>query len=155
MGGEPKAGSNLPKVPYWHLWTDDDGISRHTRCEFTAFESAALGPGGLPQWNHALVDNANAFVTVLPVGWNADWHINFVPKFIFVLSGSWYVESMDGDRVVMGPGEFSYGGDQNVKTDAEGRFGHLSGVVGDAPCVQLVLQRNDEAWTALRPGAFK
>jgi hypothetical protein len=137
------------------LWTDDDGISRHTRCAFYAFENAALGPGDSPQWNNTLVDNANAFLTVLPVGWSAGWHMNHVPKWIFTLSGRWYVESMDGVRVEMGPGEYCFGGDQNAKTDDEGRVGHLSGQVGDEPCVQLILQRNDDAWTALRPGAFK
>jgi len=155
MDGSPGAETNPPKLPYWHLWTDDEGISRHTLCEFSAFENAALGPGDSPQWNNTLVDNANAFLTVLPVGWVAGWHMNHVPKWIFTLSGRWYVESMDGVRVEMGPGEYCFGGDQNAKTDAEGRVGHLSGMIGDEPCVQLILQRNDDAWTALRPGAFK
>jgi hypothetical protein len=31
------------------------------------------------------------------------------------LSDRWFVESMDGQRVEMGPGEISFGGDQNAK----------------------------------------
>jgi hypothetical protein len=146
---------DAPKLPYWHLWTDDSGISRQTQCELTEFTNASLGPGDATQWNNTLVDNANAFLTVLPVGWSAGWHMNHVPKWIFTLSGSWYVESMDGHRVVMGPGEYAYGGDQNCIANSKGHIGHLSGHVGDVPCVQLILQRNDDAWTALRPGAFK
>jgi hypothetical protein len=43
----------------------DDGISRHTRCGFTTFEMATLSPGDSPQRNNTLVDDANAFLTVL------------------------------------------------------------------------------------------
>lgn len=143
------------RLQYWHLWADDDGISHQTLCELTEFTQASLGPGDSAQWNHPLVDNGNAFLTVLPVGWASGWHVNHVPKWIYTMTGQWYVESMDGQRVVMGPGDLGYGGDQNCIEDAKGRLGHLSGQVGDVPTVQLILQRNDDKWTALRPGAFK
>jgi hypothetical protein len=39
----------------------------------------------------------------------------------------------------MGPGEISFGADQNAK-EADGRKGHLSGVVGDEPAVLLLIQ---------------
>jgi hypothetical protein len=55
------------------------------------------------------------------------------------LSGRWFVESMDGQRVEMGPGEISFGADQNAR-EAGGRKGHLSGVVGDEPAVLLLIQ---------------
>ena len=45
------------------------------------------------------------FVTVLPVGWVADRHENPRPQWIIPLSGRWFVSSMDGVRVEMGPGE--------------------------------------------------
>ncbi len=142
------------RLAYWHLWTDDGGVSRQTLCQLPEFLMGVLGPGDSPQWSHDLVDVGNSFFTELPVGWTASWHMNHVPKWIVVLRGSWYVESMDGQRQVFGPGTFSFGGDQGCIADAEGRIGHLSGQVGDEPCLQLILQRNDDAWTALRPGAF-
>lgn len=43
-------------------------------------------------------------------------------------------------RVEMGPGELSFGNDQNTKPDAQGRRGHLSGTVGDKPCVVMMVQ---------------
>jgi len=49
--------------------------------------------------------DATVFVTVLPVGWIGDWHENPRPQWIIPLSGRWFVESMDGVRVEMGPGE--------------------------------------------------
>ena len=145
-----------PKISYWHLWTDDHGVSRHTRCELTDFDLGALGPGDSLQWNDTLLKYGNAFLTVLPVAWSAGWHMNKTAKWIVVLSGQWYVESMDGERVVIGAGEFSFGGDQGCKADAQGRIGHLSGQVGDVPCVQLIIQNNEpNAWLRARPGDFK
>ncbi|MCB1486248.1 MAG: cupin domain-containing protein [Bauldia sp.] len=145
-----------PRLAYWHLWADDDGISHHTQCHLSQFESARLGPGDAPQWNDRVLRTGNAFLTVLPVGWTAGWHINETAKWIFVLTGAWYVESMDGQRVEIGAGEFSFGGDQDCKADSAGRIGHLSGQVGDVPCVQLIVQNNDPAaWAGARPGAFE
>ena len=140
---------------YWHLWVNDDGVSCHTECTISDFALGQLGPGDSPQFSRPLLDQGNAFVTYLPVGWTADWHENHVPKWIYVLKGAWSVESMDGQRVIMQAGEYSYGGDQGCNPTADGKVGHLSAQVGDEPCVQLVIQRNDEAWRALRPGAFQ
>ena len=36
----------------------------------------------------------------------------------------------------------------------DGRWGHLSGQVGDEPCLQLIIQRNDDAWMQAPPGFF-
>ena len=150
----PMDASPPEPLGYWHLWTDDDGSSRQTWCHLPPFLSGVLGPGDAPQWSLDLLQDGNAFLTLLPVGWRAGWHENHVPKWIFVLSGSWYVESMDGERQVFGPGSFSFGGDQNCVAGADGRLGHLSGQVGDEPCLQLIIQRHDDAWRCARPGFF-
>ena len=71
------------------------------------------------------------------------------------LRGRWFVETMDGQRVEMGPGELSFGGDQHTRADAEGRQGHRSGTVGDEPCYLMVVQLEDDAFEAARPGAFE
>jgi len=94
-------------------------------------------------------------VANMPVGWIGDWHENPKPQWIIPLSGRWFVETTDGVRVEMGPGELSFGGDQNAKPDAHGRVGHRSGTVGDAPAVVMIVQLNDKKWVAARPGAFK
>jgi hypothetical protein len=49
---------------------------------------------------------------------------------------------MDGTRVEMGPGELSFGEDQST-VERDGRRGHLSGTIGDAPAVLMVVQLND------------
>ena len=104
-----------PTIPYWHVWTDTDGISRQSRCDMTEFQMAAIRPEAAPQWIGAKIRHGTTvFVTVLPVGWIGDWHENPQPQWIIPLSGRWFVETMDGVRVEMGPGEISFGEDQRA-----------------------------------------
>jgi hypothetical protein len=50
-----------------------------------------------------------------------------------------YVETMDGIRVEMGPGEMSFGEDQNTRP-RNAKKGHLSGTIGPEPAVLMVVQ---------------
>jgi len=61
---------------------------------------------------------------------------------------------MDGQKVVFNAGEFSFGGDQGCIATPDGKKGHLSTQVGDEPSVQLIIQRNDDAWRGAKPGFF-
>jgi hypothetical protein len=132
--------SAKPTVHYWRLWTDADGVSRQTQCSMTEFELKSIKPPADPQWlGKKLSGRMTTLVTVLPVDWIGNWHENPRPQWIIPLSGRWFVESMDGMRVEMGPGELSFGGDQNCR-EADGRLGHRSGTVDDAPAVLMVIQ---------------
>lgn len=129
-----------PVVAYWHLWTDEEGISHQRRCELVGFDLKSIGGGAKPQWQgRKTTGQASVEVTVLPVGWVGGWHENPKPQWIIPLSGRWFVESMDGQRVEMGPGEISFGEDQNTRA-MDGKKGHSSGVVGDAPAVLMLVQ---------------
>ena len=129
-----------PRVPYWHLWTDEDGVSHQRRCELTDYELKGVG-GASPQWNNKQGTHPSTVVfTVQPVGWVGDWHENPAPQWIVVLSGRWWIESMDGTRIEQGPGEFSFGEDQNCSRTADGRTGHRSGTIGDEPAVLMTVQ---------------
>jgi hypothetical protein len=135
MSSDPK-----PAVSYWHLWTDPEGVSHQTRCTLTDFEKAAIQPQAAPQWiGDKTKEDATVFVTVLPAGWVGDWHENPKPQWIIPLSGRWSVESMDGQRVEMGPGEMSFGEDMNTRAP-DGRGGHRSGTVGNEPAVLMIVQ---------------
>jgi hypothetical protein len=135
--------ADQPSVPYWHLWTDADGISRQQRCAMTHFTLKSMQPPAAPQWQGDRTSGAmTTMVTVQPVGWVGEWHENPKPQWIVPLSGRWFVESMDGVRVEMGPGEVSFGGDQNCRT-IDGKRGHRSGTIGDAPAVLMVVQFDD------------
>ncbi|MGB3292046.1 MAG: hypothetical protein WBB01_03520 [Phormidesmis sp.] len=142
-----------PALGYWHVWTDDEGVSHQTRCELTAFEQESMGGDAAPQWNNRLMKGAAEVVfSVLPVGWVGEWHENPRPQWIVPLSGRWYVKTMDGDRVEMGPGEVSFGGDQNTRPNADGQQGHLSGTAGEEPAKLMVIQLQGDEYLAARPG---
>jgi hypothetical protein len=147
--------SKPPSRSYWHVWTDDDGTSHQTRCDLTNFAMKSMGGKAAPQWNaEVCASAANVLVCVLPVGWVGDWHENPMPQWIIPLSGTWYVETMDGTRVEMGPGEISFGADQHTKPDADGHSGHKSGTVGHEPATLMLVQLDDPRFVAARPGAF-
>ena len=129
-----------PTTGYWHLWTDEHGVSHQKRCALSAFGLAQVGQAA-PQWNDAQArGEATVVFTVQPVGWVGDWHENPAPQWIVPLTGRWWVESMDGRRIEMGPGELSLGEDQHCVADAEGRKGHRSGTAGDEPAHLMTVQ---------------
>jgi hypothetical protein len=135
--------NDRPSVPYWHLWTDPDGVSRQKRCFLTDFELASMMPPADPQWQGIKSSGKmTVMVTVQPVGWVGTWHENPKPQWIVPLSGRWFVEAMDGTRVEMGAGEISFGADQNCH-EHDGKRGHRSGTIGDAPAVLMVIQFED------------
>ena len=111
-----------PTVPYWRLWADSAGVSHQEVCVMTGFELKSIQAPAQPQWQgHTSRDVMNVMITVLPASWAGDWHENPKPQWIMPLSGRWFVESMDGERVEFGPGDLSFGGDQNCN-EIEGRM---------------------------------
>jgi hypothetical protein len=154
MAGSSEAAT--PTLAYWHVWTDDSGVTHQTSCELSAFKFESMGGKAGPQWNDRLpTSEANMLFCILPVGWNGDWHENPKPQWIAVVAGRWFVETMDGTRVEMGVGEIAFGGDQNSKPDAQGRVGHRSGTLGDEPCTLMIVQLDGGAFVGARPGDFK
>ena len=142
-----------PEIFYWHLWTDEAGISHQTRCSLQNFDFKGVG-NAAPQWNTRQPrGEATVVFTVQPSGWVGEWHENPAPQWIVPLSGAWWVEAMDGTRIEFGPGEISLGEDQNCKADAQGRKGHRSGTIGDEPAVLMTVQLHISPVGA--PGHFK
>ncbi|MBL1178933.1 hypothetical protein [Pantanalinema sp. GBBB05] len=139
--GNPANQPMPPIIDYWHVWTDANGISHQSRRQIQDFTLKSISPPAAPQWMGALQqEGATVVFAVLPIGWIGDWHENPKPQWIIPLSGRWFVETMDGQRVEMGSGEISFGADQNTQADAQGRRGHLSGTVGDEPAVLMIVQ---------------
>jgi hypothetical protein len=128
-----------PSVPFWHLWVDEDGVSHQTQCHLTEYVLEGVGAAD-PQWNDRQPTHPSTVVfTVQPVGWIGDWHENPAPQWIIVLSGRWWIESMDGTRIEQGPGAFSFGEDQGCVETGD-RKGHRSGTIGDEPAVLMTVQ---------------
>lgn len=131
-----------PAVSYWHLWADEEGVSHQKQCRMTEFTLGSMGEAD-PQWKgRKTTGKMTTMMTVLPVGWIGEWHENPKPQWIIPLSGRWSVEAMDGTKAEFGPGEISFGGDQNC-TEVDGHKGHRSATVGDAPAVLMLLQFDD------------
>jgi hypothetical protein len=143
-----------PRIDYWHVWTDQSGISRQTRCVLTHFALKGMS-GAAPQWQNEIeAKGATINFSILPVGWVGDWHENPKPQWIIPLSGRWFVETMDGHRVEMGPGDISFGEDQGSVTTSDGRKGHRSGTIGREPAVLMLVQLVERP-TVASPCRFK
>jgi hypothetical protein len=146
--------SGRPTILYWHLWTDADGISRLTQCTMTEFKLKSMNTPADPQWQGtSFTGKMTTMVTVQPVGWIGAWHENPKPPWIVPLSGRWFVEAMDGTRIERGPGEISFGSDQNCR-EVDGKRGHRSGTLGEVPAVLMVVQL-EEASAPLSPCEFR
>ncbi|MEC4818242.1 MAG: cupin domain-containing protein [Scytonema sp. PMC 1069.18] len=144
-----------PTIDYWHVWVDQDGVSHQSRCKIQDFIQKSVAPPASPQWMNQLQEaNAKVVFSVLPVGWTGTWHENPKPQWIIPLSGRWFVETMDGQRVEMGPGEISFGEDQGTKEDKQGHKGHYSGTVGNQPAVLMLVQL-EQSPTTEQPCRFK
>ena len=114
----------------------------------------SISEGAAPSWIDKLnTPGATVLMVVQPVGWVGEWHENPKPQWIIPLSGRWFVETMDGKRVEMGPGDVSFGGDQNTKRDAQGRRGHRSGTVGNQASVNLIVQLEKDPFAGQPCGA--
>ena len=134
------ANAAAPSYPYWHAYVDARGQTRQVKCSFARLELKAVNDGVAPQWLERL-DGAveKVSVTTQPVGWVGDWHENPGPQWIIPLSGRWFVETQDGQRVEMGPGDVSLGEDLGSKPNAAGHRGHLSGTLGDQPATLMIV----------------
>jgi hypothetical protein len=73
--GSDLTDDQKPTVPYWHLYTDENGISRQRRCLMTRFELKSIQPPADPQWQGVRYhDGMTTMVIVLPVAWVGTWH---------------------------------------------------------------------------------
>ncbi len=142
LTGVAAAQSPSPQpLPYWHVWVDGAGQTHQTRCEFKDLSTLSLGKDVAPVFGDTLPDApAHVVIAQFPKGWVGQWHPNPKSQWIVPLSGRWFVETMDGHRVEMGPGDASFGEDQASTPDAAGHVGHLSGTLGDAPITLMFVQ---------------
>lgn len=153
MKSKDTKNKHVPRLTYWHVFTDDAGVSRQEKVELTNFKKESMGGDAAEQWNKHVMDSAaHVMFAEMPAGWIGEWHENPKPQWIIPLSGRWFVETMDGMRVEMGVGELSFGGDQNTKADKNGNKGHISGTVGNEPVKLMIIQLKDEKWIAATPG---
>ena len=139
------SGSPAPRPTILHVLTDAVGRSRIHRCAIEGLTFGQVVADVPPVWRTAAEhDVASHAIWVLPTGWRGAWHRNPARQWLIPLRGRWFVETQDGARVEMGPGEMHLGDDLDSTPDELGRVGHDSGVLGDEPCtVQVIALAGD------------
>lgn len=140
---EPAAAedTSCSVLPYYRLGIGRTGLTTMEPLVMSGFESRSLGGFASPSW---VLDLPGLFQNVsfvlLPIGWIGDWHESPFPQWVVALSGRWFVETQDGTRVEMGPGDLHWGEDQGTRERAGGH-GHRSGQLGESPCMLMMVQR--------------
>lgn len=139
--GTQDANAQPAGVPYWDNWVDQAGISHLTKCKLKNFKLSQLAAHADPQWvNHAQQGQARMITSIQPANWKGGWQAPESVQWIVPLQGVWFVESMDGTRVELNPGDALLSEDVGAKRDSHGHTGHLSGNVGDAPVALMITQ---------------
>lgn len=133
-----------PQVPVLSMWTDAAGefagLSRIAATNLAGFGLKSVGGKADPQWLRPFPGEVSSLLfAVLPVGWVGEWHESPAPQWVVPLRGRWFIETQDGARVEMGPGDIHFGQDQGT-SEVDGNKGHRSGQIGDEPCIQLMIQ---------------
>ncbi|MEJ5913237.1 hypothetical protein [Pseudokineococcus sp. 1T1Z-3] len=140
LEGDGTDPDSPPRMPFLHMWTDLDGVSHIADSLMAGFGRKSVGGPAAPQWLRPFPGQVSAVAfAVLPVGWVGAWHESPAPQWVVPVRGRWFIETQDGVRVEMGPGDIHLGQDQGT-TERDGRQGHLSGCVGDEPCFQMIVQ---------------
>jgi len=140
LSNDGKQHDNPPKMPMLHMWTDTDGISKVTETFMTGFGMKSIGGGADPQWLRPFAGDVKSIkFAVLPVGWVGDWHESPQAQWVIPIKGKWYLETQDGARAEMGPGDIHFGQDIGTK-EVNGKKGHISGCLGEEPCFQMIVQ---------------
>jgi len=129
-----------PGFPVWHVWCDGAGVSHQKQEWFADFNLTSFIQDIPEIWRSPSREAPTTILFLhLVAGQEYGWHENPVPQWIVPLSGRWFVETMDGLRVEMGPGDLSFGADQGCRC-IDGRQGHRSCVVGPEPAVLMLIQ---------------
>lgn len=135
-----------PAIRLLHVLAADDGSTITHRCRVPAMTIRPVGDDIPPVWaTEPVTDTESRSVWVLPAGWHGGWHRNPSRQWVIPISGRWWVETQDGVRTAMGPGDVHLGDDLTAVPDSHSRVGHDSGVIGDEPLVVMILTTDPTA----------
>lgn len=142
LAHDDRAPGHPPLMPFWQMKDDGEGRSTIVQDWLGNFVQQVVSGDTTPIWMRAFPGQVKAvWFNVLPVGWVGDWHPSPSLQWVVPLSGRWFIETQDGHRVEMGPGDIHWGAD--IVTGRAAGIGHFSGQTGEVPCVQLMVQFHD------------
>lgn len=134
------SSENSVVMSYLSMWTKPDGLSGIGEAKLRGFVQGSVGGKASPLWMREMPGVVEKVLfNYMEVGWEGEWHESPKPQWIVPLSGRWFIETQDGTRIEMGPGDVHWG--QDLGTNAvDGNVGHRSGQLGSVPCIQLMVQ---------------
>lgn len=141
--------NKAPKLPFLHMYTDPHGKSAITQKMLTSFKKESVGGKADPQWMLSFPGKvADVKFAILPEGWMGDWHESPTPQWVIPTKGRWFIETQNGNRIEMGPGDIHFGQDTNT-VEINGNKGHKSGTIGSEPCYMIIVQFESVSETEL------
>ena len=128
-------------IEFTRLWVSSaDGHTHLQHCTIHNLTKHALPGGSTAQYVRDLLGEVQPtdLIFTQMLGDNP-WHQCPTSQFVIPMSGSWRVNTTDGDSIVMGPGHVFYQDDYRGLATAGGvKPAHFSTSVG-GPCNQLVI----------------
>ncbi|MBS1063577.1 hypothetical protein JK185_11055 [Gluconobacter wancherniae] len=132
---------NFPTLIYWDNWTDKQGVSHLTKCKLSAFRQTPSIAGEDKVWaGTEHTGMATVITKVQPPKWKGGWSETRQVQWVVPLSGTYFVQAMDGTSVELNAGDMLLSEDQNSVRDHDGHVGHLSGNVGDDAVALMITQ---------------
>ncbi|CAN5363855.1 hypothetical protein BH10PSE15_BH10PSE15_07220 [soil metagenome] len=129
-----------PRMAFWQMTNAADGRSTIAQHVLDGFLQQSVSGDTAAIWMRRFSGTVKAvWFNILPIGWVGEWHPSPSLQWVVPVSGRWFIETQDGERVEMGPGDIHWGADIENALESS-RIGHRSGQMGDQPCVQLMVQ---------------
>eukprot|EP00897_Mesotaenium_endlicherianum_P002423 jgi/Mesen1/2208/ME000152S01289 len=133
-----ESGNKDPQnFQYTHLWVSKDGETHIKEATLSGFDLKKYAEK--PQYVKEGPSPSKIVFTQLDPGLEQDLHSCPQVQFVVCLSGSWYVKTTDGTKKVFVPGDVLFQ-DNTADCPSEKQPKHFSGVVGDGPNQQLIIQ---------------
>jgi hypothetical protein len=142
-GGGDSSDKQPKDFHYTHLWVDKDGETHLKECSMQGFDLKSYAKDTPPQFVREGDPLSKVTFSELPPGNRQEPHPCPQVQFVVCLAGSWYVETTDGDRKDFKVGEVLFQDDVEDSPAAKTPK-HASGVNGDEPNQQLILQVDRE-----------
>jgi len=129
-----------PTMPFWHMQPDAEGRSTIVQQALAGFALDSVSGDAAAIWMREFKGEVKAvWFNIMPVGWVGEAHPTPALQWVVPLSGRWFIETQDGTRVEMGPGDIHWGADL-AGDGKHAATAHRSGQLGDVPCVQMMVQ---------------
>ncbi|KAK9814294.1 hypothetical protein WJX72_003545 [[Myrmecia] bisecta] len=137
MSASKSSESQPADFDYTHLWVSADGETHIKECKMKGFNLKKYAE--TEQFVKEVDAPSKLVFSELEPGNFQDWHSCPQVQFVVCLKGSWFVKATDGTKKVFKRGDVLFQDDVKDSPAAK-QPTHQSGVVGDEPNQQLIVQ---------------